>query len=92
MGVVRSPNGTTRSGRVLGYKMSREARRKLAQQKAIRERCKEGRAGVVKVGKFSSQIPLSQTTGRDEPQCSGTIRYVSRSERRFLGMTVMCIL
>ena len=63
MGVVRSPNGTTRSGRVLGYKMSREARRKLAQQKAIRERSKEGRAGVVKVGKFSSQIPLSQTTG-----------------------------
>ena len=33
-------------------------------------------AGVVKVGKFSSQIPLPQTTGRDEPQCRGTIRNV----------------
>ena len=32
-----------------------------------------GCACMVKVSKFSSQIPLPQTTRRDEPQCRGTI-------------------
>ena len=31
---------------------------------------------VVKVCKFSSQIMLLHTTGRDEPQCRGTIRNI----------------
>ena len=41
-------------------------------ERSLRSSC----AGVVKVGEFSSQIPLPQTTGRDEPQCRGTIRNV----------------
>ena len=61
--------------RVLGYsrktrKMSREARRKLAQRKAMRDF-----HGVV-VQAWLNQIPPPQTTGRDEPQCRGTIRNV----------------
>ena len=38
-------------------------------EKSLRSSC----AGVVKVGEFSSQILLLQTTRRDEPQCRGTI-------------------
>ena len=34
---------------------------------------KSGRAHMVKVCEFSSQILLPQTTGRDKPQCRGTI-------------------
>jgi len=64
--------------RVLGYsrktrKISREALHKLAQRKAMRS-LRSGHADMAKVGEFSSQIPLPQTTGRDEPQCRGTIR------------------
>ena len=34
---------------------------------------RSGRAGMVKVGEFSIQIPLLQTTGRDKPHCRETI-------------------
>ena len=45
-------------------------------------------AGVVKVGKFSSQIPLLQTTGRDELQCRGTIYNVFKVQTKpFLKST-----
>ena len=66
--------------RVSGYsrktrKMSPEARCKLAQRKAMRDL-----QGMVvepwsKLANFpvSSQISLPQTTGRDEPQCRGTV-------------------
>ena len=41
---------------------------------------------MVKVGEFSSQIPLPQTTGRDEPQCRGTICDVFevRTKKKYL--------
>ena len=52
--------GTTQTGTAKSYEKSPRS----------------GRAGVVKVGEFSNQIPLPQTTGRDEPQCRGTIRNV----------------
>ena len=73
MGVVRGPNGTTHSGCMLDYsrktrKISREAQNKLAHQEAIRD-LRSGRAGEVKVSKFSRQISLPQTTGRD---CHGS--------------------
>ena len=44
--------------------------------KSYERSLRSGRAGVVKVGKFSIQIPLPQTTGKDEPQCRGTLRNV----------------
>ena len=71
--MVRGPNGTTHSGCMLDYsrktrKISREAQNKLAHQEAIRD-LRSGRAGEVKVSKFSRQISLPQTTGRD---CHGS--------------------
>ena len=41
--------------------------------KSCERSLRSGLTGVVKFGEFSSQIPLPQTTGRDEPQCRGTI-------------------
>ena len=43
--------------------------------KSYERSLRSGRAGMVKVGKFSIQIPLLQT-GKDEPQCRGTLRNV----------------
>ena len=57
-----------------------------------------GCAHVVKLHEFSSasQIPLLQTTGRDEQQCRGTICEVSSLENRciFLSlyMSTECII
>ena len=44
--------------------------------KSYEKSLRSGLADVVKVGKFSSQIPLPQTTGRDKLRCRGTIRNV----------------
>ena len=49
---------------------------------------RKGRACVVKVCEFSSQIPLPQTTGRDELLCGGTIRNIFKGlTRAFLKST-----
>ena len=40
---------------------------------------RSSRSHLVKVREFSSQIPLSQTTGRDEPQCRGTIGNLTKA-------------
>ena len=34
----------------------------------VKRYVRSGRAGVVKVSEFSSQIPLPQTTGKNKPQ------------------------
>ena len=44
--------------------------------KSYERSIRSGRAGMVEVCKFSIQIPLPQTTGKDEPQCRGTLRNV----------------
>ena len=46
---------------------------KTCTAKSCERSLRSGLAGVVKVGEFSSQILLLQTTGRNELQCRGTV-------------------
>ena len=81
IGMVRGPNGTTCSAwlRVLGYIQPQNTKDRsigttqTGTVKSNERSLKNGRAGVVKVSEFLSQILLPQTTGRDEPQCRRTI-------------------
>ena len=50
--------------------------------KSYERSLRNGHADMAKFGEFSSQIPLPQTTGRDEPQCRGTIRNVFKVQTK----------
>ena len=51
-----------------------------------------GRARVVKVREFSSQIPLPQTTGWKEQQCRETIRNIFEVRTKPFSKSTSCFL
>ena len=78
MGVVSGPDGPPLGGCVVRLQLqnTKDESRGTTQTSTVRSNersLRVGRARVVKVREFSSQIPLPQTTGREERQRRRTI-------------------
>ena len=78
MGMIRGPNGT-HSGCMCYATATKHESRGMTQTCTVRSNDRSLRSGcarVVKVCEFSSQIPLPQTTRKDQLQCRGTIHNI----------------